>query len=308
MMTKGGAVLSAIGSFLVVLALLANFWAPGQLMKTPLDVNQTTDLSGTATLSGETGPVLAWSITHTNSEKSDDDVAVWENSSCLVKDEGGITECVSADDPQKRLIAAGVDTFATDRVTGIAVNDPKYLPAEAEEKQGLVNKWPFESEKKTYPYWDDLTQQAEDADYARSETVQGLEIYVYTVNISDAPIEIIDGVRGTYDDQKEIWVEPLTGAIVNQIDHQVRSDRKGKTVLDLTLQFTDAEIKSSIDDAQANKDKLNLVRQTVPLVGLLVGIPLLLIGLVLSFLGRRKEESRKDGEATSQAEPETTRA
>ena len=307
MMTKGGAVLSAIGGFLVVVAILASVWAPGALMKTPLDVDQKTDLSGTATLSGETGPVLAWSITHTNSEKSDDNVVVWENSSCLVKDEGGITECVSADDPQDRLISAGVDNFATDRVTGIAVNDPKYLPAEAEEKQGLVNKWPFQSQKKTYPYWDDLTQQAEDADYARSETVQGLDIYVYTVNISDAPIEIVDGVPGTYDDQKEIWVEPLTGAIVNQIDHQVRTDSDGKTVLDLSLQFTDAEIKASIDDAKANKDKLNLVRHTVPLVGYVVGIPLLLIGLALSFLGRRKDEARTNGDSASSAEPETTK-
>jgi hypothetical protein len=274
-------------------------------MKTPLNVNQKTDLSGTATLSGETGPVLAWSITHTNSEKSDSDVVVWQNSACLVKDEGGISQCVTSDDPRNRLISATVDNFATDRVTGMAVNDPKYLPAEAEPKQGLVNKWPFQSERKTYPFWDDLTQQAENAVFDHAETVQGLEIYVYKVTVSDAPIELIKGVPGTYDDQKEIWVEPLTGAIVNQIDHQVRSDADGKPVLELSLQFTDQEIRDSIDDAKTNKDKLNLIRRTVPLVGLLVGIPLALLGLGLSFAGQRKRVSGSaDGPDGSSSQPE----
>ena len=36
----------------------------------------------------------------------------------------------------------------------MAVNDSKYLAEGAEEHEGLVNKWPFNAEKKTYPYWD----------------------------------------------------------------------------------------------------------------------------------------------------------
>ena len=46
------------------------------------------------------------------------------------------------------------DDFATDRITALAVNDPQYLPADAAPHEGLINKWPFEAEKKTYPYWD----------------------------------------------------------------------------------------------------------------------------------------------------------
>ena len=42
-------------------------------------------------------------------------------------------------------------------MSGLAVNDPKYLPADAEPHEGLVNKWPFEPKKKTYPYWDGTT-------------------------------------------------------------------------------------------------------------------------------------------------------
>lgn len=296
MRSKIGTALSVIGAFLVVVALMGMFYAPGQLMKTPLDVDKTTDLEGSGQLGGDTVPVKAWSVTYTDSEKSDDDVAVWVNSSCLVKDEGGIEECVSTDDPQDRLLSASTDNFATDRVTGLAVNDPTYLPAEAEEHEGLVNKWPFESEKKTYPYWDSVTKDVTEAVYDRSEEIEGLETYVYKVEISDAPIEITDGVPGTYDDSKEIYVEPLTGAIVHQTDSQVRYDEDGDEVLSLDLAFTDDEVKEGVDEAGANASKLTLVTETVPFVAFAVGIPLALIGTALLLMGRRRRHEETSPE------------
>lgn len=298
MRKKVGTTLSVLGGFLVLVALLGMFYAPGPLMKTPLDVDNTTDLSGTGQLGGESTPVKAFSVTYTDSEKSDDDVVVWVNSSCLVVDEGDIDGCVSADDPQERLLSATTDNFATDRYTALAVNDPKYLPAEAEEHEGLVNKWPFESEKKTYPYWDNLVGDTVDAVYDRTEEVLGLETYVYKVSISDAPIEITDGVPGTYDDEKEIWVEPVTGAIVDQSDSQVRYGEDGEEALALELSFTDEEVEESVDDAEANASKLNLVTKTVPLIGFVVGIPMALIGIALLVMARRneKDETSSDEE------------
>jgi hypothetical protein len=287
---KVGTTLSVLGGFLILVALLGMFYAPGPLMKTPLDVDNTTDLSGVGELGGESTPVKAFSVTYTDSEKSDDDVVVWVNSSCLVVDEGDIDGCVSADDPQERLLSATTDNFATDRYTALAVNDPKYLPAEAEEHEGLVNKWPFESEKKTYPYWDNLVGDTVDAVYDRTEEVLGLETYVYKVSISDAPIEITDGVPGTYDDEKEIWVEPVTGAIVDQSDSQVRYGEDGEEALALELSFTDEEVEESVDDAEANASKLNLVTKTVPLIGFVVGIPMALIGIALLVMARRNEK------------------
>jgi hypothetical protein len=288
---KLGTTLSVLGGFLILVALLGMFYAPGPLMKTPLDVDAHTSLSGSGQLGGDTVPVKAFSVTYTDSEKSDDDVAVWVNSSCLVKDEGDIDGCVSADDPEERLLSASTDNFASDRYTGLAVNDPKYLPAEAEPHEGLVNKWPFESEKKTYPYWDGLIGDTVDAEYDRTEEVLGLETYVYKVSISDADIEITDGVPGTYDDEKEIWVEPVTGAIVDQSDSQVRYGEDGEEALSLELSFTDEEVEESVEEAESNAMKLNLVTKTVPLIGFIVGIPMAIIGIALLVLGRRKENS-----------------
>jgi len=291
--SKVGTALSVIGAFLIVVALMGMFYAPSHLMKTPLDVDNTTDLEGSGQLGGETVPVKAWSVTYTDSEKSDDDVVVWVNSSCLVKDEGDIEECVSSDDPQDRLLSASTDNFASDRVTGLAVNDPKYLPAEAEEHEGLVNKWPFESEKKTYPYWDSVMKDTAEAVYDRTEEVEGLETYVYKVEITDAPIEIVDGVPGTYNDSKEIFVEPLTGAIVNQTDSQVRYDEDGEEVLALDLAFTADEVKEGVEDADKNASSLKLVTETVPVIGFAVGIPLALIGTALLILARRRKEEEE---------------
>lgn len=293
MRNKVGTTLSVLGGFLILVALLGMFYAPGALMKTPLDVDNETQLSGTAELSGDTLPVKAWSTTFTDSEKSDDDVVVWVNSSCLVLDEGDIDGCVSADDPQERLLSATTDNFASDRNTALAVNDPKYLPAEAEPHEGLINKWPFESEKKTYPYWDALVGDTVDAVYDRTEEVQGLETYVYTVSISDAPIELTDGVPGTYDDEKEIWVEPVTGAIVDQSDSQVRLDEEGEVFLALDISFTDDEVSESVADADKNAGLLTLVTRTVPLIGFIVGIPMALIGIALLVMARRKEHAAK---------------
>lgn len=292
--TKLGALLSVLGGFLIVAGLLAMFYAPGSLMKTPLDVDSTRSLSGVGELSGEELPVKAWSVTRSNSEQSDDDVVVFQNSSCLVKDEGGIEECVSDEDPQDRLLSATVDNFATDRVTALAVDDPDYLPAEAEDHQGaLVNKWPFEAKQETYPYWDSVTRTAVDAEFDRVDEVEGLEVYVYSVSISDAPIEIVEGVPGTYDDDKEIWIEPLTGSIIHQIDSQARYDEDGEPVLALELEFTEEQVAANVADAKESRDSLNLVRETVPAVGLGAGIPLALIGLALTVFGRRQSEPTK---------------
>ena len=294
MLKKIGTACSALGGFLIIIALLGMFYAPGALMKTPLDVDNKTDLAGSGELGGKTLPVKAFSQTLTDSEKSDDDVVVWENSSCLVLDEGDIEECVSADDPQERLLSATTDAFASDRTTGIAVNDPKYLPAEAEEHEGLVNKWPFESEKKTYPYWDNLVGDTVDAVYERTEDVEGLETYVYTVSISDAPIEISEGTPGTYDDEKEIWVEPITGAIQQQKQDQQRYLDDGTQVLDLTVGFTDAQLKSSADDAKTNLSGLNLLLFWVPLIGFVGGALCVIAGILLVLAARRARNGAQD--------------
>jgi hypothetical protein len=295
-----GVVLSFIGAFLLIAGLLAQFYAPDRLMRTPIDADSVTNLSGEAQLAdGEGGtdtfPVLAFSTNLSDSEKSTDDIVLFQTSSCLVKDEGDIDGCVSADDPQDRLLSASTYTFAADRRTAEAVNDTDILPASAGETEGLVNKWPFDAEKTTYPYWDGTIGRAVDAVYDREEEIDGLTTYVYAVSIEDEPIEISDGVQGTYTNDKEIFIDPTTGSIINQVEEQQRIDDDGNPFLLVDLAFTDEEVSGNVDEAEDNTRSLNLVRDTVPLIGYIVGIPLLLGGIALLVLGQRRRTAEQEG-------------
>lgn len=287
-----GWVLLGLGAFLLVTGLLATVWVPGQVERTPLDVNSTTRLSGNADklnpATGETEAidVKATSITKSDSKRSDDNVVVFVNTTCLVIDEGDVPDCVDADDPQARLVSATSDVFSTDRYDAEAVNG-KYLPAGAEEKTGLVNKWPFNSEKKNYDYWDGLVGAAVTAEYDSTEKLDGLETYKYHISLDEVPAEIIDGVQGTYSQDKYIWVEPRTGAIVNQTQDETRTLEDGSVVLDLQLAFTEDQVASGVSDAKDNKASIDLVTGTLPLIGFIGGIIALLAGAFLAFAGRK---------------------
>lgn len=284
-----GAVCAFLGMFLVIVAVLAQTWAGSQLKKTPLDVDSVTRLSGNAVQYTEAGinpfQVKATSTTKADSEKSDDDVVVFKTSTCLVKDTNDVGDCVSADDPLNRLLSAGFDDFAVDRTSGEAVNDPKYLPADAEEHHGLVNKWPFDTEKKTYTYW--IGPNTAEATFVKEEEVQGLDTYLFEVKSEPAPINITEDLEGTYAETTQLWIEPTTGQIVDQVTEQIRT-AAGQPFLDLNLEFTDEQVAENVDDIGGDADLLKLATKTVPLIGYAVGIPLLLVGLALSFLGGSK--------------------
>ena len=297
-MRKLGMVLAGLGGFLVMLAILAKFYAPGQLMKTPLDVDSTTNASGQAAVGdGATEAVKGTQLTRADSAKSDGKVVVFVSSSCLIFDRDDAPSCVNADDPDERLITASVENFATDRVTALAVNDPKYLPPDTTPREGLQNKWPFDVEKKTYPYWDDNINQVVNAEYEGTEDVGGIEAYKFHAVVSDVPYEVTDGVQGTYSKDSLIWIEPVTGSFVKVSYHMEQTTDTGDNFITLDLAYTPDEVADSVKDAKSSRDKLNLVRNTVPLIGLIAGIPLLVIGLVLTGRGGRSKKEPASGSA-----------
>ena len=72
----------------------------------------------------------------------------------------------------------------------------------------------------------------------------------------------------------------------------MRETDEGDNFITLDLAFTAEEVQESIDDARSNRDRLNLVRNTVPLIGFIVGIPALLIGLFLTARGSSAASAR----------------
>ena len=291
-MRKGvGFVLAAVGAFLFVLGLLGQFWAPDHVMKTPIDVNSTTRLEGQAELADGTGgtsqfPVRATSITHADSEKSDGEVVAFDTSSCLFKNERAFSgDCPSINSGD--VLSASTDAFATDRTSAEAVNEQKYLPAGSEQHAGLINKWPFEPAKKTYQYWDGTAGKAVDATYDGTQTIDGVKTYAYHVVVPDVAAEISNGVQGTYSYDGKVWVDKVTGAIIDQKFKQTRLDTAGDPFLLLDLGYTSEQVKKNADDAKSNATSLALVQKWIPLAGWVVGLPLLVIGIVVLLLAFR---------------------
>ncbi|RYP84949.1 DUF3068 domain-containing protein [Nocardioides guangzhouensis] len=285
-----GLALLLLGGFLIVAAGVSRFWGLDAAERTPLDVNTYTYLTGEADkLNPETGnlvhvPVAYRSLTQADPDKSDDDVVAFVNTKCVNIDENDPPPCL--DDTDERLITNTVDTFATDRRTAMAVNDPKYLAEDAVPHEGLVNKWPFNAEKKTYPYWDGTLDHAVDAKYTGTRDIDGLETYEYQVTVPPTEAEILEGTQGTYETEQTTWVDPRTGSIIDQEGGQVLTLEDGTKVLDISVSYTDETVQANVDDAKSNGRQLWVLGVGLPIGGLVVG--LLFVGLGLLLLLRPK--------------------
>ncbi|MBZ5739417.1 DUF3068 domain-containing protein [Nocardioides mangrovi] len=290
--------LIGLGAFLVAAAIVCLTWVPGQVERTPLGTDNTTALSGTASVLGDPeGPVLAWSENKVDSDVSDDKNVVFNTSLCVVHDDGNIDGCVKGDD--KRLINAETAQFVADRHTAETVKNGDYLPADAPQMEGLQNKWPFDAQKKTYPVWDGIVGAAVDADYVGEDSIDGLKVYKYEYTANVGPVNLVGDINGTYFATYDFYIEPKTGSIINQEVHDQRIASGVETILDLKLAFTDDQVQSNVDDANDAIATLNLLEKTIPIVGLAVGIPVLLIGIVLLVLGRRRGKAAPPAAAES---------
>jgi len=291
-----GALLIGLGAFVLVTGILSLTWASSAVKRAPLDTDSVTRLSGTATVGDYTGPVSATSITLADAAKSDGDIVVYNSSSCLVMDpDGTAPDCVAADDPSNSLISAGTETFATDRRTAMGISDADSLPASATPKSGLVNKWPFDAEKKDYPYWDSVTGSEVTATYEDEGEIDGLEVYDYTVEVERAPIEITAGVDGYYSSEKTISIDPRTGSIIRQTEVQERVTTDDQPVLDLDFAFTDETVQANVDSAKDSISSLDLLSRTVPFIAIPVGLVLTAIGVLVYLAGRRSARANQTG-------------
>jgi hypothetical protein len=119
------------------------------------------------------------------------------------------------------------------------------------------------------------------------EEIEGLETHRYDVNVSEEQAEVVEGVDGLYSTEKSIWVEPNTGSIIKQTQHEVRTLANGDPLLDLNIAFTDDQVSKNVAEAKDSANQLQLVSSTLPLIGLIAGLVLIVLGAFLAFAGRR---------------------
>ena len=198
-------------------------------------------------------------------------------------------DCLPKSDP--RMISDTKLNFAADRHTAEAIDDPKYV-TNTPPVQGLVNKWPFYPKAQTYKVWDDVSKQATDATYVGTTKVQGLECKQYHQVITDQPIDLGNNIDGIYNLDEIYTIDAVTGKIINQQLHDKRTVKNGgDTAIDLTAAYTDATIKSNVDDAKTGGAQLKLFTKILPIVGLVVGLICLVAGVLLLLRHRRRRDT-----------------
>jgi hypothetical protein len=307
MARRVGFVLVFVGLFLLFFGLFERFYAYPRLKKAPLDQYSAPVATGTGTyfnrspdrLEEVTGAqLLNKRIVRGDVAAGTDEVAVWDsfNSTIDTADQGVIT--------------ATQERIALDRVTAQSVQ----CCGENPRHQGLTLKFPFDTEKTTYQFWDGPAQRALPAAYTRTERLEGVDVYRFEQRIDRLDVgdqEIPGALAGDpdtpsiqtniiYSNLKTLWVEPATGIIVKaqQDVSQVLETPGGEqvlTLLDGTLTYDEATVSANADDAASGANRLRLLGTIIPAAALFLGLVAVAAGLVLlrSPQGRRVARSEQ---------------
>lgn len=306
-----------LGVFLLVLAAAVRFFVAPAAVKAPISIpaKYTKVLASGNNFKyfdaavGKEVLINVW-ITRTivgDVYSGDSKVAVYDESLCLTRDtDGSHPGCVSKDDPQHRLITNSTDRVAFDRKSGMAVDNAKYH-ANVDGNQdikhvGLGYKFPIDTEKKTYQFFDTVVGKPFPMHYAGTEKLAGLTVYRFVQKMVDQPVYTNNTFPSTYTNTRTVWVEPTTGVIVKGQEDlkQVLTGRQGlgadSPVVEPALQgivalqgklaFTPETVTLQAQLAKDNLPKIHLVRLWLPLIALIVGILSLVAGVFLLRGGR----------------------
>jgi hypothetical protein len=299
-----GAVVAGLGALLFVLGGLVYFYVVPTLAVAPIDQESVTSLEAkdatlfdTATLAPITTDLSVKARTVGDvkaSEQAGGSTVVWVNTT-TVKSADGVIRSQS------------VKRAAFDETTSEAVNccgnfmETEQGNREPVKRSGLMFKFPFDTEKKTYQVWDDTLAKPVATSYKGTAKVQGHTAWVFendvpatVVGTQDVPGSVL-GLEGNenvtadkyYQNHNKYFVEPVTGAIVNQVtetkswfsyqDHDL-------VTTEATIQYTPQSTKDTYETIGTKAKLLGLADGWLPWAVAFVGLGLIALG---SALGRR---------------------
>jgi len=181
-------------------------------------------------------------------------------------------------------------------------------------------KFGFDVQQKTYLYFDRTINKATPMVFNDVETIDGVSVYKFVQTIAatrigtlEVPGNLVGSVAASvfapeyYANTRTVWVEPTTGVIVKGSEQQKQTlrDVAGNdkvTLIEATLAFTDANVKASADAASSAASQLGLIKTTIPIVGLVLGLVLLVLGLFLA-LGTRRDGGDAGGPVHAHSGP-----
>ncbi|GGS79738.1 hypothetical protein GCM10010156_43140 [Planobispora rosea] len=301
-----GIVLIAVGAFLIVLAPLVRFQIGGSLIAAPADQYgvSTLEAEGAQYFSAKdlkvmTGQLGITVTTRGDVSQADGDRVVW--------DEFTVVNDVTNNNPGISITErrSAFNKFTGEGITCCAVNIDK-KPVKLE---GQIYKWPFDVEKKTYKVFNSTAGMAFDAKFVAEEQVNGLLAYKFEQTVPPTKTETrtvpasIMGLTGTtgdvqvdrvYEGKNTYWIEPTTGSPVRQEQqrNEVLKTQDGTgtpvTALTAVAKMTPETVNQLVNNARESKSQITMIKTTIPLVLLLVGLLLLAGGfLALRGAGRK---------------------
>ncbi|WNG87984.1 DUF3068 domain-containing protein [Mycobacterium sp. ITM-2016-00317] len=335
-----------LGAALLIAALLLSTYTQGKISKIPLDIDTTLVSDGTATafdpasllgerfVINEDIPVVMQQQISVESPSNADVVTL----------QVGTTVRRSDQQQDNGLLLAMVDTVTVNRSTALAVSSetnpggsvqkPRAIEEEnpptniALPHEGLAYRFPFDTEKKTYPVFDPIAQKAYDANYAGEEDVNGLTAYRFTQNVGfDSDGELVEPVKyaSLYDDdadsqvtaraelwgfegdpeemitmtryyaaQRTFWVDPVSGTIVKESDrgfhYYAREATKPEvTFVDYTVTSNEETVEAQVAVAQDERDRVSLWGRILPITFTALGLVALVGGALLGSFSLRSE-------------------
>lgn len=302
-----GVSLIGLGAFLVAAGLLTRFYAAPALIGAPPDLYQVTrlraenatylDASSFTVRTGAT--VVATNTVRGDAKASGDGTVVWD-SGTIIQDAGSgdTIEIQNARYPfdhrtavLKNCCRAAVQGDRGVRMSGV----------------GLF--WPVEARKRDVQVFDPVTARAWPAAFDGEDRTDGLRTYRYVQRVpetavpgdlpplpaslfgrpeDDPPVEATRHYRvdATY------WIDPRTGAVVDQRRHVVSTLRPAQgpesaVVADFDLRMTPESRRSLRERSDDGAGTIRLLTAVVPLAASGAGLAAAAVGLVLVVPGAR---------------------
>ncbi len=340
-----------LASALLIAALLLSTYTSGKIRKIPLNIDQSLVSTGTGTAmdpASLSAGVGAKFIIDKNVPLVSQQAMTVETpaNAQVVTLQVGTTVRRSDKQKDNGLLLAMVDTVTLNRATAEAVSDddrpggsvqkPRTIEDDkpptniALPHEGLSYRFPFDTEKKSYPYFDPIAQKAFDANYDGEEDVNGLTTYRFTQNVGyDAdgkltePIKYASlydknedgevtaraelwGLEGDpyepikmtrfYAAQRTFWVDPVTGTIVKaeeRANHYYARDplKPEAEVADYKVTSTEQTVESQVAAARAERDRVALWSRILPITLAATGLVALIGGAMLALYSMRIEEA-----------------
>ena len=304
-----GFVLVFVGFFLVFSSLFVRFYAYPRLQKAPLNQYAQPVATGTGTyfnlhqLREVTAQLQNIRVVKGDAKAGNATTAVWDSFS-VTKDLG-----------DNGVLTADQERVAMDRVTG----ESKHCCGEQPSHSGLTFKFPFNTQKRTYSFWDTTAKQAFPATYVGAERINGLLTYRFEQRFDNVRLRTVEvsgeqahqpGVASVpatviYGNVKTLWVEPRTGIIIKagQDVTQVLQTDAGQPVLTVvraSLVYDGNTVSSNVDDAKSAISQLRAIQWILPIGALVVGVISIVLGVVL--IGRHPSGRHLAGPSQEPAE------